>query len=172
MGRRHGRRAGREGIGGILPGIPPGGKDQGTTCSENCDSRCGSPSWPLTSKHSYPLSIWETRLQQLAVFFLQLDLAFPDRCLFNEIPAGFLQDEPREEDRVSKEQYFSFVYDNYSWLGEEVNDYVETSLQESPSLTPRLRFNISIEPQAKECHDADLRRNLPTPVKRICLSIK
>ena len=100
-----------------------------------------------------PASIWETRLQQLAVFFLQLDLAFPDRCLFNEIPTGFLEDEA-QEDRVSKEQYFSFVYDNYSWLGEEVNDYVETSLQECPVVDAPVTVQYFHRPQAKECHDA------------------
>ena len=100
-----------------------------------------------------PAGIWETRLQQLAVYFLQLDLAFPDRCLFNEIPAGFLEDEAREEDRVSKEQYLSFVYDHYSWLGEEVNDYVETSLQECPVVDAPVTVQYFHEPQPVERHD-------------------
>jgi hypothetical protein len=101
-----------------------------------------------------PAGTWQTRLQQLAVYFLHLDLAFPGRCLFNEIPTGFLDEETREEDRVIKDQYLSFVYDHYSWLGEEVNDYVETSLQDCPVVDAPVTVQYFHQPQTKECHDA------------------
>jgi hypothetical protein len=100
-----------------------------------------------------PAGLWETRLQELAVYFLQLDRAFPNRCLFEEIPTGFLDEEARDEDRVSKEQYFSLVYDHYSWLGEEVNDYVETSLQECPVIDAPVTVQYFDAPQPVERHD-------------------
>jgi len=100
-----------------------------------------------------PVGEWQVRLGQLAGDFIQLDHAYPNRCLFEEIPTGFLDEEAREEDRVSKEQYMSFVYDHYSWLGEEVNDYVETSLQECPVVDAPVTVQYFYEPQPEERHD-------------------
>jgi hypothetical protein len=100
-----------------------------------------------------PIGEWQVRLRELAGDFLRLGNAYPNRCLFEEIPIGFLDEETRDEDRVSKEQYFSFVYDHYSWLGEEVNDYVETSLQECPVVDAPVTVQFFHEPQCKEGHD-------------------
>jgi hypothetical protein len=99
-----------------------------------------------------PVGTWQNRLLALGVDFLKLDLAFPDRSLFGEIPAGFLEGE--EEERVGKDYYLSFVYDNYSWLGEEMNDYIETSLQECPVVDAPLTVQYFDQPQSKECHDS------------------
>ena len=98
-----------------------------------------------------PVGTWEVQLRQLAVDYLKLDLAFPDRSLFNEIPNYFLEEE--EDERVCKEQYLSFVYDNYSWLVQEMSDYVENSLQECPVLDAPLTVQYFHQPQSKECHD-------------------
>ncbi|HEV2353265.1 MAG TPA: hypothetical protein VGR89_03435 [Puia sp.] len=100
-----------------------------------------------------PVGEWQTRLRKLAEDFLHLDLAFPDRCLFNEIPTGFLEGDVQDEDRISKDQYLSFVYDHYSWLGEEVNDYVETSLQECPVVDAPVTVQYFDQPQHEERHD-------------------
>jgi hypothetical protein len=100
-----------------------------------------------------PVGEWQVRLRQLAGDFIQLDHAYPNRSLFEEIPTGFLDEEARDEDRVSKDQYLSFVYDHYSWLGEEVNDYVETSLQECPIVDVPVTVQFFHEPQCKEAHD-------------------
>lgn len=101
-----------------------------------------------------PVGTWQTRLQQLAVDFLKFDLDFPGRSLFSEIPTGFLDAEAKEEDRVSKEQYLSFVYDNYNRLGQEMIDYVESSLQECPVVDAPVTIQYFHMPQSVECHDS------------------
>ena len=100
-----------------------------------------------------PVGTWQTRLKQLAEDFLRLDLAFPGRCLFKEIPTGFLEEETEEEERVSKGQYLSFVCDHYSWLGEEMNDYVETALQDCSVVDAPVNVQYFHQPQTIECHD-------------------
>lgn len=100
-----------------------------------------------------PVGEWQGRLKQLASDVLHLHHDYPDRCLFEEIPTGFLNEEAREEDRITKDQYLSFVYDHYSWLGQEVNDYVETSLQECAIVDAPVTMQYFHEPQCKEAHD-------------------
>lgn len=115
-----------------------------------------------------PVGPWQNRLRELAGDFLALGQKFPRRCFFRDIPTGIWEEDMEDEDRIRKDNYLSFVYDNDGCLGEEMEDYVNTSLQDCPVVDEPVTVQYFNEPQPVELHDATYQKTCLFLLNEFC----
>jgi len=93
----------------------------------------------------------QKELKALALRFIALDRAYPDRQMLEEIPEGWL--EPGQDQRISKDQLFSFVFDLYGYLADCSVSMIDADFQDAYGMDVPLAIQYFDTPQSKESLD-------------------
>jgi len=106
----------------------------------------------------HPMDEYETAVQQVAEAFLGLSTRYPDRAIGHSFLEGFI--EPEEIDRISPDQYLSFIWDNNDIVSDDLIEYINNDLMEMPVMDEPLAMQFFNRPQQQPCHDLSFETEL------------
>jgi hypothetical protein len=129
-------------------------------------------------RHPYHLEQFEKRVQGFAPVnekqmellecsqkILQLFHDYSGKPFYANIGQGLLA--PDEEERISPEQYLSFIWSSEGWLFEQLHQQVNCSLQEMTEADEPTALQYFDTLQAKESHDLDFESRLFTLIDEL-----
>lgn len=102
-------------------------------------------------KNFNPVNNGEYELLNIATKVFALMNDFPGRNIFENILPGLI--DPGEEERISPEQYISFIWHDKGRIYEQLVEHVNACVQEFTAIDEPLVIQYFDHPQQKEIHD-------------------
>jgi hypothetical protein len=109
---------------------------------------------------------FDKSLLDIASKCFELYKEYPDRKINDSIQTNILA--PNEEDSISIEQYLSFFWSGEGFLYDQVMDYVNSSLQELPTIDEPMSVQFFDTPQITITHQFQFEEKFFALVHELC----